>query len=74
MLDTQTTQLVDAVARLMKHADERRRLGVERTPTPPRTPPGRGAFGAEGIGLARTEHMFLGDRKDLVVRLVLAVR
>ena len=29
-------------------------------------------FGAEGIGLARTEHMFLGDRRELVERLVLA--
>ncbi|HUV48758.1 MAG TPA: putative PEP-binding protein, partial [Actinomycetes bacterium] len=29
-------------------------------------------MGAAGIGLARTEHMFLGDRKQLVVRLVLA--
>ncbi len=29
-------------------------------------------MGASGVGLARTEHMFLGDRKQLVVRLVLA--
>ena len=29
-------------------------------------------FGAEGIGLARTEHMFLGERRELVERLVLA--
>ena len=29
-------------------------------------------FGAEGIGLARTEHMFLGERRALVEKLVLA--
>lgn len=30
------------------------------------------AFGAEGIGLCRTEHMFLGDRVPLVRRMILA--
>ena len=29
-------------------------------------------MGASGIGLARTEHMFLGERKQLVARLVLS--
>ena len=29
-------------------------------------------FGAQGIGLCRTEHMFLGDRKALVENLILA--
>ena len=29
-------------------------------------------FGAEGIGLCRTEHMFLGERRELVERLILA--
>jgi pyruvate, orthophosphate dikinase len=29
-------------------------------------------FGAQGIGLTRTEHMFLGDRRPLIERLVLA--
>ncbi|MGI9578328.1 MAG: putative PEP-binding protein, partial [Microthrixaceae bacterium] len=29
-------------------------------------------YGAEGIGLARTEHMFLGDRLPLVQRMILA--
>jgi len=30
------------------------------------------AFGAEGIGLCRTEHMFLGDRLPIVQRMILA--
>src|SRR5690606_9255097 len=29
-------------------------------------------MGAQGIGLCRTEHMFLGDRRPLVERLILA--
>ncbi|HQV91623.1 MAG TPA: pyruvate, phosphate dikinase, partial [Phycicoccus sp.] len=29
-------------------------------------------FGAQGIGLCRTEHMFLGERRELVERLILA--
>ena len=29
-------------------------------------------FGAEGIGLCRTEHMFLGDRLPIVQRMILA--
>jgi pyruvate,orthophosphate dikinase len=29
-------------------------------------------FGAEGIGLCRTEHMFLGDRLEIVQRMILA--
>lgn len=29
-------------------------------------------MGAEGIGLLRTEHMFLGERKTYVERLILA--
>ena len=32
----------------------------------------RARFGAEGIGLCRTEHMFLGDRLPLVQRFILA--
>jgi len=29
--------------------------------------------GAEGIGLCRTEHMFLGERREHLQRLILAV-
>ena len=38
------------------------------TPTPPRTPARARRLGAEGIGLSRTEHMFLGDRRALIER------
>ena len=43
------------------------------TPTPATTPPTPAQLGAEGIGLCRTEHMFLGeDRLPVVRRMILA--
>src|SRR5690606_3908970 len=65
-------ELVAAVHRLVSAADRARRLGVR-----PNADTGGGAagarrFGAAGIGLCRTEHMFLGDRRELVERLILA--
>jgi pyruvate,orthophosphate dikinase len=53
-------------------ADEYRRLGVRaNADTPDDAGLGR-KFGAEGIGLARTEHMFLGDRKQIVQDMIIA--
>jgi pyruvate,orthophosphate dikinase len=64
--------LVAAVDRILGHADSRRRLKV-RTNADNGDDSGRARrFGAEGIGLCRTEHMFLGDRRALVERLILA--
>jgi pyruvate,orthophosphate dikinase len=64
--------LVAAVHRLLTHADSRRRMGVRaNADTPEDSERGR-RFGAEGIGLCRTEHMFLGDRRQLVEDLILA--
>jgi pyruvate,orthophosphate dikinase len=64
--------LVGAVHRILSHADEVRRLRV-RTNADTGVDSARARrFGAEGIGLCRTEHMFLGDRRELVERLILA--
>jgi pyruvate,orthophosphate dikinase len=64
--------LVRAVHRIMTHADSRRRLGVHaNADTGPDCARAR-RFGAEGVGLVRTEHMFLGDRRQLVENLILA--
>jgi pyruvate,orthophosphate dikinase len=53
-------------------ADEFRRLGVRaNADTPDDAVRGR-ELGAEGIGLCRTEHMFLGDRKGIVQDMILA--
>jgi pyruvate,orthophosphate dikinase len=64
--------VVTAVARLMKHADDVRRLGVRANADTGEDAARARRMGAAGIGLARTEHMFLGDRKQLVIDLVLA--
>ena len=64
--------LVRAVHRLISHADSRRRLGVRANADNGADADRARRFGAEGIGLCRTEHMFLGDRREQVERLVLA--
>ncbi|MDA0637930.1 pyruvate, phosphate dikinase [Nonomuraea sp. MCN248] len=64
--------LVRAVDRIMRHADATRRLGVRANADTPEDAARAVRFGAEGIGLCRTEHMFLGDRRQLVEDLVLA--
>jgi pyruvate,orthophosphate dikinase len=64
--------LVQAVHRLVSHADGIRRLGVRANADNPEDSERARRFGAQGIGLCRTEHMFLGDRRQLVEDLVLA--
>ncbi len=64
--------LVRAVHRLMAHADEARRLGVRTNADTGDDAARARRFGAAGIGLCRTEHMFLGERRQLVEDLVLA--
>ncbi|WBB79713.1 pyruvate, phosphate dikinase [Micromonospora sp. WMMD882] len=73
-LDPATTDdaLVRAVHRIMTHADGRRRLAVRTNADTGADAARARRFGAEGIGLCRTEHMFLGDRRELVERLILA--
>ncbi|MCC5575919.1 pyruvate, phosphate dikinase [Microtetraspora sp. AC03309] len=65
-------ELVAAVDRIMRHADSVRRLAVRANADTPEDAARARAFGAEGIGLCRTEHMFLGDRRKLVEDLILA--
>jgi pyruvate, orthophosphate dikinase len=57
---------------LLSWADKFRRLKVRANADTPEDAAKARSFGAEGIGLARTEHMFLGDRTQLVERLILA--
>jgi len=71
-LDPNSDELVSAVHRIMTHADERRRLGVRANSDTGEDSARAVRFGAEGIGLCRTEHMFLGERRQLVERLILA--
>ena len=64
--------VVGAVARIMELADAKRRLRVRTNADTPEDSTRARRFGAEGIGLCRTEHMFLGDRRQLVENLIVA--
>ncbi|MFS8571109.1 MAG: pyruvate, phosphate dikinase [Thermaerobacter sp.] len=74
----QEVPLVDPETRpefetLLGWADQIRRLGVRANADTPEDAARARAFGAEGIGLCRTEHMFMGaDRLPLVQRMILA--
>jgi pyruvate,orthophosphate dikinase len=65
-------ELVAAVERIMDHADKARRLGVRANADTPDDAARARRFGARGIGLCRTEHMFLGERRSLVEALIVA--
>ncbi|MDT4978848.1 MAG: pyruvate, orthophosphate dikinase, partial [Pseudonocardiales bacterium] len=64
--------LVQAVDRMMRHADGARRMAVRANADTPDDAARARRFGAQGIGLCRTEHMFLGERRHLVEQLILA--
>jgi pyruvate, orthophosphate dikinase len=68
----ESDELVGAVHRIMTQADERRRLGVRTNSDNGEDSARAVRFGAQGIGLTRTEHMFLGERRQLVETLILA--
>ncbi|MBX0326138.1 pyruvate, phosphate dikinase, partial [Oscillochloris sp. ZM17-4] len=60
-------------AEFMGWADEFRTLGVRANADIPRDAKVARSFGAEGIGLCRTEHMFFeGDRIDAVREMIIA--
>jgi pyruvate, orthophosphate dikinase len=65
-------ELVQAVHKIMSHADARRRLGVRANADTGEDCARARRFGAAGVGLTRTEHMFLGERRQLIERLILA--
>ena len=70
--DDETTALVKAVDRLLTHADVRRRLAIRANADTAEDAVRARRLGAQGIGLCRTEHMFLGDRRTLIERVILA--
>ena len=70
--DQGTRELVEAVDKLLAHADKVRRLRVRANADTPLDSKRAIEFGAEGIGLCRTEHMFLGERRPLVERAILS--
>jgi pyruvate, orthophosphate dikinase len=70
--DNESNDLVRAVDRIITHADSVRRMRVRANADTGQDAARARRFGAEGIGLCRTEHMFLGERRALVETLILA--
>ncbi|MFE0348858.1 pyruvate, phosphate dikinase [Streptomyces griseoluteus] len=64
--------VVDAVTRALARADSVRRLEVRANADTPEDAARARRFGAQGVGLCRTEHMFLGERRKLVEQMILA--
>jgi pyruvate,orthophosphate dikinase len=72
-LEPRKSRVYQQYATLMKWADEARKLGVRTNTDQPDQARVAKAFGAEGIGLCRTEHMFFqGDRIQAVREMILA--
>ena len=64
----------DLFQTVMKWADKHRTLNIRTNADTPAMAQQAVAFGAEGIGLCRTEHMFFdGDRIDYMRQMILAV-
>ncbi len=57
---------------ILTWADEFRQIGVRANADNPADAILSRNFGAEGIGLCRTEHMFLGDRKQIIQNYILS--
>ena len=75
LLDSKSEEasaVVKAVDRLLTHADSIRRLQVRANADTPEDAIKARILGGQGVGLCRTEHMFLGPRRSYVERLVLA--
>ncbi|MGW2717691.1 pyruvate, phosphate dikinase [Streptomyces sp. NPDC001492] len=69
---TATDTLTEAVLGALARADSGRRLQVRANADTPEDAVRARALGAQGIGLCRTEHMFLGERRELVEAMILA--
>lgn len=72
-LETEPASMTGDFGTFMSWADEYRKLGVRANADTPEQAEQAVSLGAEGIGLCRTEHMFLGsDRVPLVRNMILA--
>jgi pyruvate,orthophosphate dikinase len=67
-LPLEKSGLAKAFTRILSWADARRRLGVRTNADTPGDARVARLFGAEGIGLCRTEHMFFEEHRILAVR------
>ncbi len=67
-MDAKKSDVYQTYADLMKWADQARTMNVRTNADQPDQSSNAIAFGAEGIGLCRTEHMFFGENRILHVR------
>jgi len=67
-LPPEKSPLFGSFQRLLEWADRSRRLGVRANADTPTDARVARLFGAEGIGLCRTEHMFFGENRIVAVR------
>ena len=67
-------QMTEDFAAVTAWADEARRLGVRANADTPEDARRAREFGAQGIGLCRTEHMFFGDERLPVMREMILAR
>ena len=67
-LDASKSEVYPIYSKLMKWADDERRLKIRTNADQPDQCRVARAFGAEGIGLCRTEHMFFGGERIMAVR------
>ena len=73
VLESKEAELTGDFGELMQWADELRQLKIRANADSPRDAEAALKFGAEGIGLCRTEHMFFeGDRIDYVRQMILS--
>ena len=70
-VDLVLPELTGDLDTILEWADEFRTLGVRANADNPEDAELSRGFGAEGIGLCRTEHMFLGDRKQIIQTFIL---
>ena len=67
-LDGKQSPIYQTYEYLMNWADKFRKLGIRTNADQPDQASNAIAFGAEGIGLCRTEHMFFGENRIMSVR------
>ncbi len=67
-LDPKKSLVYQAFEKILSWADRRRRLGVRANADTPTDARVAVVFGAQGIGLCRTEHMFFEEKRILAVR------
>ena len=70
-VDLVMPELTGDLDTILEWADEFRKLGVRANADNPEDAKLSRDFGASGIGLCRTEHMFLGERKQIIQTFIL---